>query len=184
MPSFEEQCKRDGFDSTGTLFFVAYNDRICRWNKGILVPTDFFIQEWGDFEVEHNIYGRCGKFSGSAFTENNSVYIRVRNGMYHCETGPSAIGIATEGRGAFIRWHQNDILHNGFGPASVRKANTDMACDYYLNGKHVGVYEFATHFLISHLEEYVAPTEDDMLKLYQSEMAIIEKMKYNNDGKP
>lgn len=59
-----------------------------------------------------------------------------------------------------------------------------MACDYYLNGKHVGVYEFATHFLISHLEEYVAPTEDDMLKLYQSELAIIEKMKYNNDGKP
>lgn len=66
----------------------------------------------------------------------------------------------------------------------MAKMNDAMVHDYFLNGKHVGPHEFSTHFLISHLKEYVAPTEEDMLRLFQSEMAIIEKMKYNNDGKP
>jgi len=46
------------------------------------------------------------------------------------------------------------------------------------------IEKFAKDYLMIHLKEYVAPTEEDMLGLFQSEMAIIEKMKYNNDGKP
>lgn len=185
MSSFEERCLEDGFDSTGTLFFISYNDRINRWNNGCLVPTDFFMEDWedwGDFLVGHNIYGELTKFSGVAFVENSHIFMHIRNGGYHRDIRPSALGVAMEGRPPFMRWHQNDTLHNSFGPASVAKMNDAMVHDYFLNGNHVGPHEFSTYFLISHLKEYVAPTEEDMLRLFQQELHALEAMKYNNNG--
>lgn len=176
--TFEEVCLIQGYDSEKTLFEIDFQDNLWRWEKGKLVSTGMKIRGWSPTTIDYR--SRPILFTGKLILYGHNI-LYLRNGRSHRSDGPAYVGV----RDISLKWFRNGEIHNTTGPSfwyqdSELKANRkqlEVTVDYYINGTHMFVEDFANYYLIANLKEYVAPTTESMLHLRNSEFVLITYQK-------